>query len=100
MPVTLLRAGVEDGIVHPLMQPQLAVSILVNLVHVVVAKRHGVLHVLIEGAKTVAIITVQTVWRTNPHKAFCIAMQAKNAGVRQPVPGVETEEFHIWNFRP
>ena len=73
MAVTLLGTGIEDGIVHALAQPQAAVAGLIDLVDIVVAQRHGVLHLRIIGLKAIAVITVQTVWRADPHEALGVA---------------------------
>ena len=91
----LLGHRVVDTIVHALLQPQLPVVGLHNLVGIVVAHRRGVALVRIEGLHTVTVITVQSIGRANPYKAFRVAVDAVYLRVRKTVAGVEPAELHL-----
>ena len=65
----LLRLGIEHAVVHTLPQPQLSVLILPDVIHIVVTERGRVARIRIEGTEAVAVVSVQTIRRGDPHKS-------------------------------
>ena len=68
----LLRLGVKHAEVHTLSQPQPSFHILPNVIHIVVTERCRVARIRIIGTEAVAVVTVQTIRRCDPHEAFRI----------------------------
>ena len=73
--VHLLGKGVEQTVVHALLEPQHTVGILPDLVYQVVTQRGGIGGIGVIDTETVAIVTVQTVRCANPDKATRILKQ-------------------------
>ena len=71
----LLGEGIEHTVVHALLEPQHAVGILPDTIHQVVAQGGGIGGIRIIDTEAVAVVTVETVGRTNPDKATRILEQ-------------------------
>ena len=95
--VKFLGDRVVDSIVHVLTNPQLTVKSLKHFVDIVTAKCGSVLGNGIERLETVAVIAVQTIGRTKPHKTFGIAENTDNLRIAQTVTRIQPAEFHVVN---
>ena len=95
----LLRLGIEHAEVHTLSQPQPAVHILPDVIHIVVTERGRVGRIRIVGTETVAVVTVQTIRRGDPHEAFGILEDIVDLRVRQTVARIQAAELHVRNQR-
>ena len=66
--VYLLGKGVEQTVVHALLEPQHTVGILPYLINQVVTQRGGIGRMRVVDAEAITIVTVQAVRGTNPDK--------------------------------
>ena len=68
IPFKLLRDGIVDTIVHALLQPQTSLCIFHDLLGIVVTHGGRVAHIREEGLHPIAVIAVQAIGCTYPHK--------------------------------
>ena len=92
-----LRHGVIDAIAHALPHPQLAVGSLIDAVAIAVSHRRGVTWVREESLHPVAVIAVQTVWGTDPHKPTGVLVYIIDLRTRQALGCIQPTELHVGN---
>ena len=78
MAVKTFRQRVKDGVVHTLLQPQLAVVGLIYLIDIVASQRRGILRIREECLDTIAVVAVQSIRSTNPHEAMGISIDTQH----------------------
>ena len=72
---------VEDTVIHALLQPELTVDVLPDHIHIIIPQRRRIVGIRIEDAETIAVITVESVWRTYPYNTLGVLKHTVNLRV-------------------